>query len=139
MKSLTGCVLLLQYIKELVHLRKPIRQLNTETGNDSHLVPDKVLYFRNCTSGKHIGHERPAVLRVVVFRLREKGFVCTEATIKFIILVPFVLRIVYFIEHRRFCKVKLRVNLVVSHNFKASEIHEITSFGPIRTMSPDQR
>jgi hypothetical protein len=76
-----------------------------ETRYESHLVPDKVLHLKNCSFRKHIGDERPAVLRFEVFRLREKGFVCIEATIKFIILVPFVLRIVYFIVRRRSCKV----------------------------------
>ena len=76
-----------------------------ETGYESHLVLDNVLYLGNCSSGKQIGDKRPALLRFDVFCLREKGFVCNEATIKFIILVPFVLRTVYFIVHRRPCKV----------------------------------
>jgi len=76
-----------------------------------------VLYLRNRCSGKHVGDERPTVLRFEVFPLREKGFVRIEGTIKIVVLVPFVLWTVYFIVHRRLCEVELRSNSAVSPNF----------------------
>ena len=47
------------------------------------------------------------VLCFKVVLLRNSGFVHVESPVKSIILVPFVLRIVYFVVHRRSCKVKL--------------------------------
>ena len=54
------------------------------------------------------------------------------------ILVPFVLRIVYFMVHRRLCKVELRSNSGLSTRL-AKKDASLTSFGAIRTMSPDPR
>jgi len=48
------------------------------------------------------------MLRFKVIRLTKEGFVQVKGPIKIVILVPFVLRIVYFIVYRRLCKVELR-------------------------------
>ena len=76
-----------------------------KTVYESHLVLDNVLYVRNRSLGKHIGDERPAMLGIEVFCLRKKGFVRVEGTIEIIILVPFVMKVVYFVVRRRSCKV----------------------------------
>jgi hypothetical protein len=69
------------------------------------LVPDKVLYLRDRPSGEHIGDESPAMLGLEVFPLSKEGFIYLEATIKFMILVPFVLWVVYLIINGWSCKV----------------------------------
>ena len=48
------------------------------------------------------------MLRFKVIRLTKEGFVQVKGPIKIVILVPFVLRIVYFIVYCRLCKVELR-------------------------------
>jgi len=78
------------------------------------LGPNKVLYLRNRSSGKQIGNQRPVVLRFKVVRLRKEGFVHIEGPVIFAVFVPFVLRIVYLIVHRRSCKVELRGSSTVS-------------------------
>jgi hypothetical protein len=54
------------------------------------------------------------MLRFKVLRLRKEGFVHIEGPVIFMVFVPFVLRIVYLIVHRRSCKVELRGNSTVS-------------------------
>ena len=85
-----------------------------ETEYISYLGPNKALYLRNRSSGKHIRNQRPVVLRFKVIRLRKEGFVHIEGPVIFMVFVPFVLRIVYLIVHRRSCKVELRRNSAVS-------------------------
>jgi hypothetical protein len=56
-----------------------------------------------------MGDQHPPISRLEIIRLREKGFVqVEEGPIKIMILVPFILRVVYFIVYRRLCKVELR-------------------------------
>jgi hypothetical protein len=76
----------------------------------SYLVSEKVLHLYNRTSRKEIRDQRSAVPRFTIVRLREERFVHVEGPVKFITLVPFVLRIVDFIVHRRSRKVELRRN-----------------------------
>jgi hypothetical protein len=78
------------------------------------LGPNKALYLGNRSSGKQIGNQRPVVLRFKIIRLRKEGFVQIEGPVIFIIFVPFVLRIVYLVVHRRSCKVELRGTSTVS-------------------------
>jgi len=82
----------------------------------SYLFPNKVLYLRSRFSGELIGVERPTVLRLKVVRLRKGGFIHVKSPVKPIILVPFVLKIVDFVIHRRSCEVELRGNSAVSPN-----------------------
>ena len=63
--------------------------------------PNKALYLRNRSSGKQIGNQRPVVLRFKVIRLRKERFIHIEGPVIFAVFVPFVLRIVYLIVHRR--------------------------------------
>jgi hypothetical protein len=79
------------------------------------------------------------LLRYQVARLCKGGFVHVESPVIFIILVPFVLRIVYFVERRRFCKVELQGNSAVrleTHQVRRASQASLTSFGAIRIMSP---
>ena len=113
---LTSSILLIEYVTESVQLQGQLDNQERETGYGPHLVPDKVLYLRNRSSGEHPGNKSPAVLRFEVFSLRQGRFVRVEGTIKTIMLVPFVLWIVYFIVYRRSCKVELRGNSAVDPN-----------------------
>ena len=101
-KSLTSCILFLERVTEPIHLRTPLGNRQTEIKFGSNLRPNQIFYLRNRLFGKHIGDQPPPVFRFDVFPLREKGFVRIESTIEIIILVPFVLWTVYFIECCRF-------------------------------------
>jgi hypothetical protein len=73
----------------------------------SYLGQNHVLYLIYRFSGKHIRDERPTVLRFKVIGLSKERLVHVESTVKFIVLVPLVLSIVYLVVHRRLGKVKL--------------------------------
>ena len=89
----------------------------------SYLVSDKVLHLRNRTSGKEIGDQRSAEPRFTVVRLCEERFVHIEGPVKFIIFVPFILRIVNLIVHCRSRKMELRRNAEVSPNSQNKTRH----------------
>src|SRR6267154_1492704 len=61
----------------------------------SRTTRNKVLYLRYRSSGKEVGNQGPVVLRSQGIRLGKEGFICVEGTIKIIVLVPFVLRMLY--------------------------------------------
>jgi hypothetical protein len=52
------------------------------------------------------------------------------------ILIPFVLRVVYFVVRRRSCKVELRGNSAVRIEVRRANQAPLTSFGAIRMISP---
>ena len=113
-KSLTSCVLFPKHITETIQLPNQLGDDAIETEYGSYLGPNKALYLRNCSSGKHIGNQRPVVLRFKVIRLCKERFVDIEGPVIFTVFVPLVLRIVYLVVHRRSCKVELRRNSTVS-------------------------
>jgi hypothetical protein len=69
-----------------------------------------VLYLRDGLLRKHIRDESPAVLRFKVIGLRKERLLHVEGTVKLVVLVPFVLRVVYLVVHCRLGKMKLKGN-----------------------------